>query len=217
MGGLSRTQVYVAENVLLDSRLALFHERESWLAIADLHYGFELSQRSAGRLVPFWGMELASARLFGLLTDYQPRLLVLVGDLVHDRAALEPLRQLLERLGRQCQIVGIAGNHDRQLRRQIELKDSFQTEEFEFHHGDCERERSSRMEVVGHFHPAVSLRDGAGLRLKFPAFIQQNHCWILPAFSPWAAGAEWMGDGLSRIWLCTPNRILRLDAKESAA
>ena len=28
----SPTQAYVAENVLLDARLALFHEREKWLA-----------------------------------------------------------------------------------------------------------------------------------------------------------------------------------------
>jgi putative SbcD/Mre11-related phosphoesterase len=214
---LQPTQVYVAESVLLDARLALFHEREYWLAIADLHYGFELSQRAAGRLVPFWGMESASARLFGLLADYHPRLLILVGDLVHDLAALEPLRQLLERVAEQCQIVGIAGNHDHKLRRQIELRDSFETGKFEFHHGDCGRRHSGQIEIIGHFHPAASLHDGAGLRLKFPAFVQENECWILPAFSPWAAGTEWIGEGQSHIWLCTPQRILRLDMNESAA
>jgi DNA ligase-associated metallophosphoesterase len=213
----SPTQAYVAENVLLDARLALFHEREGWLAIADLHYGFELSQRAAGRLVPFWGMESASARLFGLLADYQPRRLVLVGDLVHDRAALEPLRQLLARAGEQSDIIAIAGNHDRKLRQQIELKDSLRTEEFEFHHGDCAQQRSGRIEIIGHFHPAASLSDGAGLRLKFPAFVQEENCWILPAFSPWAAGTEWTGGEQSRTWLCTPHRILRLDVNESAA
>jgi putative SbcD/Mre11-related phosphoesterase len=213
----SPTQAYVAKNVLLDARLALFHEREHWLAIADLHYGFELSQRAAGRLVPFWGMESASARLFGLLADYHPRQLILVGDLVHDRAALVPLRQLLKRAADQCQIIGLAGNHDRLLRGQIELRDSFRIKEFEFRHGDCEQRRSGRIEIIGHFHPAASLRDGAGLRLKFPAFVQQSDCWILPAFSPWAAGTEWIGEEQSRIWLCTPQRILRLDVNESAA
>jgi metallophosphoesterase superfamily enzyme len=213
----SPTQAYVAENVLLDARLALFHEREQWLAVADLHYGFELSQRVAGRLVPFWGMESVSARLFGLLADYHPRRLILVGDLVHDRAALGPLRQLLERVEAQCHIIGVAGNHDRKLQGQIQLRDSFKTEGFEFHHGDCERPSSSRIEVIGHFHPAASLHDGAGLRLKFPAFVQKSDCWILPAFSPWAAGTEWTGEAQSLIWLCTPQRILRLDVNESAA
>jgi len=44
----SQCHAYVAENVLLDSRLALFHEEEKWLAVTDLHFGFELSQRMAG-------------------------------------------------------------------------------------------------------------------------------------------------------------------------
>jgi metallophosphoesterase superfamily enzyme len=46
MRPFSQSQALIAESVLLDSRLALFHERENWLAIADLHFGFELSQRA---------------------------------------------------------------------------------------------------------------------------------------------------------------------------
>ncbi|MBV9007876.1 MAG: metallophosphoesterase [Verrucomicrobia bacterium] len=210
MGGVSLTQVYVAENVLLDARLALFHERENWLAVADLHFGFELSQRAAGRLVPFWGMERASARIFELLDEYKPRQLVCVGDLVHDHAAREPLRELFAALSARCEVIAIAGNHDRGLRRFIELRDSFTTEQFEFRHGHCESQRSSRTQIIGHFHPAATLRDGAGLRLKFAAFIQENDCWILPAFSPWSAGAEWRQNESSRVWICAPGRIFSL-------
>src|SRR5438270_13284330 len=71
---LSLTQAYVAENVLLDARLGLFHAREGWLAVADLHFGFEVSQRLAGQLVPLWGMESSIARLLGLISDYNARL-----------------------------------------------------------------------------------------------------------------------------------------------
>ncbi len=217
MRTLSQTQVYAAENVLLDARLGLFHEEERWLAVADLHFGFELSQRAAGRLVPFWGMESACARLVSLVAEYQPRRLVLVGDLVHDHNAAAPLSRLLAQVGESCEVVAIAGNHDRRLRRLIPLVDSFETEAFEFHHGNCERERSGRVQIIGHFHPAATLRDGAGLRLKFPAFVQEDHCWILPAFSPWAAGTEWMASEQSRVWLCTPRRILPVAATQSAA
>jgi uncharacterized protein len=208
--------MYVAEDVLLDARLALFHEQQRWLAIADLHFGFELSQRAAGRLVPLWGMQSASARLLQLIAEYQPRRLILVGDLVHDHTAAAPLRYLLQRIAECCEVVAIAGNHDRKLRRSIELADSFVTNAFEFHHGDCERERDGRIQVIGHFHPAATLRDGAGLRLKFPAFVQEEDCWILPAFSPWASGAEWNQEQ-SRVWVCTPQRILSLNANRTAA
>lgn len=49
-------RVAIAPKVVLDGRLALFHETERWLAVADLHFGYKLSQRVTGRLVPFWAM-----------------------------------------------------------------------------------------------------------------------------------------------------------------
>ena len=66
-------RILVADNVLLDGRLALFHQAEGWLAVADLHFGYELSQRAAGRLVPLWGMTSIEDRLQELLAEYQPR------------------------------------------------------------------------------------------------------------------------------------------------
>ena len=215
----SQCHPYVAENVLLDSRLALFHEEEKWLAVADLHFGFELSQRMVGNLFPLWGMQSIETRLLELLRDYQPSKLILVGDLVHDKSGAHEFFSLITRLREQWDLILIAGNHDAEIKRRaskfndfdVELHDSFSTGRFEFHHGDCERKQNGRIQIIGHFHPAATLRDGAGLYLKFPALVQEASCWILPAFSPWAAGAEWEERKRSRIWACTPRRILLID------
>jgi len=212
MRTFSQAQALIAKSVLLDSRLALFHEEERWLAIADLHFGFELSQRVAGRLVPFWGMESIETRLRQLLHDYHPATLILLGDLVHDQTAAREFFSLVIRLREQCDVVLLAGNHDAQIKRlNVDLRDSFVTDQFEFHHGDCARKQNGRIQIIGHFHPAATLHDGAGLRLKFPALVQESHCWILPAFSPWAAGTEWSEREPSHLWLCTPQRILLVD------
>ena len=219
MRTFSQCHAYIAENVLLDSRLALFHEEEKWLALADLHFGFELSQRMAGNLSPLWGMQSIEARLRQLLRDYQPSKLILVGDLVHDKSGTHEFFSLIARLREQSDVILIEGNHDIAINRQrsgteysgFDLVDSFATGQFEFHHGNCERKRNDRIQIIGHFHPAAMLRDGAGLRLKFPAFVQEANCWILPAFSPWAAGTEWEEREPSRIWLCTSERILLVD------
>src|SRR6187401_2559786 len=104
-------QTAVAEDVLLDGRLALFHQRQGWMAIADLHFGYELSQRAAGRLVPLWGMEAIERQLNELLDDYHPRQLVVLGDLVHDGAARIAARELVTRLSRRCDVIILAGNH----------------------------------------------------------------------------------------------------------
>ncbi|MGB8340875.1 MAG: metallophosphoesterase [Chthoniobacterales bacterium] len=211
-------RVAIAPNVLLDGRLALFHERERWLAVADLHFGYELSQRTAGRLVPLWGMTSIEARLTGLLDEYRPCQLIVVGDLVHDRASSAAAADLLGRLGERYRLIALAGNHDRHVAQMIEFVQRWETPEFVFEHGHSETEdETGRIKIIGHHHPAASIRDGAGLHLKFPALIEQEKRWILPAFSPWAGGVIWPEDAQSRIWLCTPQRVLRVDGNRTAA
>ncbi|MEY2487583.1 MAG: uncharacterized protein QOH39_3231 [Verrucomicrobiota bacterium] len=203
-------RVEIANHVLLDGRLALFHTRRRWLAVADLHFGYELSQRTAGNLFPLWGMQTIQSRLEDLLRDYNPTHLVLLGDLVHDRSAAASLALLLRELRRQTRIVLIAGNHDRAMGKDFEMVPSWHSEGFCFHHGHCAIESTDEVQIIGHHHPAGVLRDGAGLRLKLPAFVQKKGCWILPAFSPWAAGTEWPEAESERVWLCSPTRILRI-------
>lgn len=215
MRALSSGQILVAENVLLDGRLALFHERDKWLAVADLHFGYELSQRAAGNLFPLWGMQSVRERLDDLLGDYQPTQLLLLGDLVHDRAAGREFASLVDGLRSETEVILIAGNHDRGLGH-VDLVESWASDGFFFHHGHWESERTDRVQVIGHHHPAGVVRDGAGLRLKLPAFVQRHDCWIMPAFSPWAGGAEWRADDEDvQLWLCSPERILKLDVRRS--
>jgi uncharacterized protein len=179
--------------------------------VADLHFGYEVSQRAAGNLFPLWGMQTIEERLKNLLRHYKPKHLVLLGDLVHDNVGRRELSSLVKRLRQTSEIVLIAGNHDRSLAKHLELVDSWRIDGYDFHHGHCLPERSDRVQIIGHYHPAGTVRDGAGLRLKLPAFVQQGNCWILPAFSPWAAGTEWNPTSPARVWLCSPQRILRLD------
>ena len=210
------SQTVVATDIVLDGRLALFHQRQRWLAVADLHFGYEISQRVAGRLMPMWGMDSIEDRLNQLIREYQPRRLLIVGDLVHDRAAASQAAQLVKRLEAVTEPIVLAGNHDRQLAGNLELRESWDSDGFYFHHGHCSADSAGRTQIIGHYHPAGIIRDGAGLRLKLPAFVQQGGCWILPAFSPWAAGAAWQADAESRVWLCTPQRILRLPETAAA-
>lgn len=207
----------VSDEVLLDGRLALFHRRQRWLAVADLHFGYEISQRVAGRLMPMWGMSSIEERLVALLHEYEPAHLVIVGDLVHDKSAAAEAGALVQRLGELSEVVVLSGNHDRQIAVTIPMSASWKSDGFHFHHGHCDAETPGQTQIIGHHHPAGAICDGAGLRLKLPAFVQQGNCWILPAFSPWAAGAAWQADPESRMWLCTPERILRLPDLEPTA
>jgi DNA ligase-associated metallophosphoesterase len=216
MSALRSNQALVADGIVLDGRLALFHQVEGWLAVADLHFGYELSQRAAGRLVPLWGMATVSERLTRLVEEYAARRLIILGDLVHDKTARREAAELLRELATRCEVVVVAGNHDRQLRGHVEMVDSWETDQFHFHHGHCEAEAGGRIQIIGHHHPAAVITDGAGLRLKCPAFVQQSSCWIMPAFSPWAGGTRWAPDDSSRIWLCTEQRVFALPGEKAA-
>ena len=213
---LRPNQALVAEEIILDGRLGLFHKSERWLAVADLHFGYELSQRAAGALVPMWGMATISDRLTELVDIYAPERLIVLGDLVHDKTAAREAGQLLRKLGERCDVVVVAGNHDRQLRGQIAMVDALETDRFHFHHGHCAVEVGNRIQIIGHHHPAAVISDGAGLRLKCPAFVQQSSCWIMPAFSPWAGGSRWTPDESSRVWLCTADRVFPLPDRQVA-
>jgi DNA ligase-associated metallophosphoesterase len=203
-------QTRITDWVILDGRLALFHEEQRWLAIADLHFGFELSQRAAGNLFPLWGMRTIQQRVEELVADYEPAHLVVLGDLVHDGTGGRVLAEWVRELEAATQVILISGNHDRHLRKQIETVPSWRSDGFCFHHGHCEMDAADEIQIIGHHHPAQVVRDGAGLRLKLPAFVKQTHCWIMPAFSPWAAGAIWPQEEETRIWLCSPTRIFAM-------
>ena len=216
MTSLRANQALIADGILLDGRLALFHQTEHWLAVADVHFGYELSQRAAGRLVPMWGMASISERLTALAEEYAPRRLIILGDLVHDKTAGREAAQLLQDLATRCEVVVVAGNHDRELGGHVEMVEFLQTDRFYFHHGHCAVEASDLIQIIGHHHPAAVITDGAGLRLKCPAFVQQSACWIMPAFSPWASGTRWTPDDSSRLWLCTEDRVFPLPDREAA-
>lgn len=207
---LGPTRVLVDADTILDARLALYHRVERWLAVADVHFGYEASQRAAGALFPAWGMDAVEERLLAVLADYRPGTLVIVGDFVHDRAARGAALGLLGRLRERSEVVLVAGNHDRRVFAAAEMHPCWTTARFCFHHGDLSAPATGngRQEIIGHHHPAGTLRDGAGLSLKLPAFVATPGCWVLPAFSPWAAGGGGSFGAAARRWLCSPKRIL---------
>jgi DNA ligase-associated metallophosphoesterase len=216
MSGIPQNVALVAPDILLDGRLALFHQRERWLAVADLHFGYEISQRAAGGLFPLWGMQAIEQRLLALVDAYDPQTLVVIGDLVHDRSAAGEAQKLITRLNESCQTIVVAGNHDRRIAHAVPLVPSWKSDGFVFHHGHCAIEGSHRIQIIGHHHPAATITDGAGLRLKLPAFVQQDRCWIMPAFSAWAAGSTWRAAEESRVWLCSPQRVFEREQRDPA-
>jgi putative SbcD/Mre11-related phosphoesterase len=196
----------VAPGLTLDARRAVWLEEERILAIADPHLGYAWAHRASGQLMPL-GVDDASKRLQALLKSYQPRQVVVLGDIVHRAVAQKDFEQelhsFLELFKNTTELVLLAGNHDRNLKKVLDritsgrvLQDSLRSGPFCFLHGDVSHasaEGCSRV-FMGHEHPAIYLGDGVSTREKFPCFLVSDKIIVLPAFSRWAAGSP-IGSG----------------------
>jgi len=217
--GEKSTAVPVGDGVQLDGRLAIHHDAGGWLALSDLHFGYEVSRRAGGGLWPMWGMSTIEDRLNELLDKYQPQRLILVGDIVDSGAAAGEALVWLEKVrARAGELICIAGNHDRgAIRHNVEFVEDYACDGFFFHHGHRSPEvPEETIEVCGHWHPSWSAGDGAGTRLRLPTLVQErskNHRrWILPAFSPWAGGGRWQSAKTCEVrqWACSPGRVFEV-------
>lgn len=214
----------IAPGIVFDARLALVLEPTRTLVVADLHWGYAESHRAAGNLLPAWGDDVLEAKLRALLADYAPTEMIWLGDSLHTARSAPASRARAEAFiaSSPAPIRVVAGNHD--ARWAPTTAGPLVRGRFVLHHGDQPLPATldcpaDALEIIGHHHPAYVYRDGAGARLKLPALVQSPARLILPAFSPWAAGAAWnerLAPG-ETLWAATPRRLLPFRASGPSA
>ncbi len=205
---MDNSRFQLAEHIWLDARRALWLADARVLAVADLHLGYAWAQRLRGQLLPLAALQDTAERLLALQRDYEPREIVLLGDIVHRAVALPALEaelnDLLNRLAPQSALTLVMGNHDRNLDQLLARRAPLPQLVSEraigphlFIHGDVaafdeKRRKQIRAQggriIMGHEHPAITLGDGVASSAKCPCFMAGEDVIILPAFSDWAAG-----------------------------
>lgn len=187
---------------LAEERVTLWPERAlGWgdaVYVADLHWGKEASFRAHG--VPLPGGMLAEglARLSALVARSACRRLVVLGDLVHDRAGLT--EAVVDQVAAwraahaDLSVALVRGNHDRWA---PELPAAWGVEELGASHDDGpfhlvhdpEPGAHARYTLGGHLHPVVAL-GGRADRLTLPCFLLGPTHGVLPAFNTFTRGAR---------------------------
>jgi uncharacterized protein len=204
-------RVEVEPGIWLDARRALWLESARCLVVADLHWGYAASHRSAGNLLPAWGDDEIAATLQALILQYGPDEMIWLGDVIH--AAPGRSRAEAYLAAAPIPVALVRGNHDRGWRNPA-LVPQLKRGGFLLHHGDTDTAPpgAGTRYLVGHHHPAVVWGDAAGSRVKLPALLTGPRRWILPAFSPWAAGVPWNGrvEPGETLWAIAPRRIFPL-------
>ena len=182
------------------------------LFVADVHLGKAETFSALGVPVPAGATQSTLQRLMGLVDASDAGTLVILGDLLHARAAhsdavLGPLESALRRR-HELRVCLVRGNHDdragdppEQLGIEM-LDDAHRLGPFELCHHPTDRETGrdalgaarvqspdSGHRLAGHLHPAVRLRGRASRGVRLPCFCVSGHQTILPAFGDFTGAA----------------------------
>lgn len=177
------------EELILDKERALYLPKEKLLAISDLHLGKAAHFRKAGLAIPNTVSQNDLKRLKTLLQKYQPKKLLINGDMFHSDYNTEidefvKWKSEFEKV----KFILVKGNHDRQKEEiyknlAIEVYEpNYHSLSFCFVH-DAAKCNSDLYPIGGHIHPGISIFNKAKQYLKFPCFYFGENYGILPAFS----------------------------------
>jgi DNA ligase-associated metallophosphoesterase len=209
------------ETVVLHGERALFWPRHGLLAIADLHLGKSQAFRSAGLPMPRGGTSHDLARLDGLLRDFAPRTVLVLGDLLHGPLVRESAWfsrwQAWRDAHPQLRVQAVLGNHDRALDAgALRIEDAgaeLLLPPFRFAH--VPRVDADAHRVSGHLHPVLRLRD-TGIHARVPVFWLGTRHTVLPAFTQFSGGYVIEPREGDRLWACGGDAIAQLPARAFA-
>ncbi|MEK6932906.1 MAG: metallophosphoesterase [Nanoarchaeota archaeon] len=182
--------------------LALYLKKEKTLIIGDLHIGIEESLNKRGVLIPRSQFNDLLTKLKLILNKAEVSRVVFNGDLKHEfgeisRQEWDNILSLIDFLDDK-EIVIIKGNHDPILKpiadkRNIKLVESYDFEDVTILHGDKILTNLNKTIIIGHEHPAISLKKGIRQE-KYPCFLKGKYndgeIIAMPSFNPLTYGTN---------------------------
>jgi uncharacterized protein len=176
----------------LSAERCLYWEQQSILILSDLHFGKTGHFRKSGIAVPQEVYKEDLHRLFEQIQYFQPKEIIITGDLFHSRANQEfewfaKWRADLPHL----KIHLVKGNHDalhNKVYHDLNLEvheNEYLLSPFRFIHNPLElSDRADEYyNITGHIHPGVRVSGSGKQSLSFPCFYFSDSVAILPAFS----------------------------------
>lgn len=196
--------------------LALYLEKEKTLIIGDLHLGYEEMLNKKGILVPRFQYEKIIEHLDFILTKCTVKRIIIAGDLKHEFGIIsdQEWREVLDFLdylsGYTKNIILIKGNHDTIIgpiasKKNIKIYDNYYFEKGKTYitHGhkipDDLNFSDSKIVIIGHEHPAISLRDETRTE-KIKCFLkgkfQNKKLIVIPSFNFLTEGTDIISEGV---------------------
>lgn len=178
------------------------------LIVADFHLGYEDALRERGVELPYEQYDWVKKELLSYVREVSPEVVVLNGDVKHELSGVlsQEWREVLDLIstlkGLGVKVEVVKGNHDNFLipilrKEGVEVRDPYlRLGGVLVLHGHVETSIPEGVEliVMGHEHPAVTLRDEIGASHKFKVFLDGEYMGVrllvMPAISPLAPGTD---------------------------
>ena len=207
-----------------DQRLELTNERcifwkdYNLILLSDTHFGKSGHFRKEGIGVPQDVMQNDLNRLQHIITSFQPKGIIIIGDLFHSKYNQEiVLFDHFRKKNHQTDIHLVAGNHDILNKEQydqlriIHHGQKMQIGPFTFAHdiNDIQVDSNS-YHFCGHFHPGISIQGKAKQRLKFPCFYFTESYACLPAFSLFTGMSMIKPQKNDEVFIITNDGVIRV-------
>lgn len=203
----------------LSTDRGIFWEEESTLILADLHFGKTGHFRKNGINVPAAVYQEDLQRMIDLMSYFQPKKLIAVGDLFHSSDNLElSLFSKTRADFSKVEFILVKGNHDLLAdhwydRNQIELaQNNLQIGEFNFVHDPAEINKNNHLfSFSGHIHPGISISGLGKQSLSFPCYYFTENNAILPAFSKFSGIVKMKKKKDNRIFAIVNHSLMEIE------
>lgn len=179
---------FAGNDLLLNNQRSIYWQEQNALIFSDLHSGKSAHFRKHGMAIPSYLHYSDLERLQFLIQHYQPKQIIIVGDLIHATSNKEVTD--LKRITSTFSTIDfhlIKGNHDRISEKLIkDLGIASVTENLVIDGIQFVHEQSSHNTlptISGHIHPGIQIPLLKNSRKKLPCFVVQPTQIILPAFS----------------------------------
>jgi DNA ligase-associated metallophosphoesterase len=187
---------------------ALLWPEEATLVVADLHLekGSSYAGRRRPQFLPPYDTRATIERLEHLLTIYQPRRVICLGDSVHDQGAADRIDATdsarIRAMTGSTDWIWIAGNHDPEPPAQwggTVLSEVAIGALVLRHQAMGMDPEPGTGEIFGHFHPTAAIATRAA-RLSARCFASDGKRLLLPAFGAYAGGLNVLDPAIANLF-----------------